>query len=116
MVLMGQREGETRVDLDAMEGRFAAVAESLADVGMYSPADLFGTYAGRAEDLKAWLKGAAINRDGNLRMQYLAGLGLNRDDAGAIYSELLRQRRYPEGLFTGSEGRMNSIRLALLRE
>jgi spermidine synthase len=116
LVLLGQRADETRIDLDAMEGRFAAVTDSLAEVGMYSPTDLFGTYAGRAEDLQAWLKGAAINRDDNLRMQYLAGLGLNRDDADAIYEEVLRQRQYPEGLFSGSEGRMNSIRLALLRE
>ena len=53
------------------------MAQSLAEVGMNSPVDLFATYAGRALDLKQWLSGAAINRDRNLRMQYLAGLGLN---------------------------------------
>ena len=37
--------------------------------------DLFSTYAGRASDLKGWLKDAAINRDRSLRLQYLAGRG-----------------------------------------
>ena len=58
-------------------GGDSKMAQSLAEVGMNSPVDLFATYAGRASDLKEWLSGAAINRDRNLRMQYLAGIGLN---------------------------------------
>ena len=30
---------------------------------------LLSTYAGQASDLRSWLAGAEINRDGNLRLQ-----------------------------------------------
>jgi len=36
--------------------------------------------------LKSWLTGAEINLDGNLRLQYLAGLALNNSMEGAIYT------------------------------
>jgi spermidine synthase len=120
MVLLGQAE-PLRIDLDEMERRFGyreegnQVPQSLAEVGMNSPEDLFATYAGRRADLAAWLKGAAINRDRNLRMQYLAGLGLDADDAAAIYSGMLAYRRFPAGLFTGSPERMDSLRRAIDR-
>ena len=80
---------------------------------MNSPIDLFATYAGRKKDLEPWLAGAAINRDSNLRMQYLAGLGLDRDDSAAIYADLLKYRHFPEDLFTSAEGRTDSLRRAL---
>jgi spermidine synthase len=115
MVLMGQVE-PLRIDLDAMEGRFAPVAQSLVDVGMNSPVDLFATYAGRRSDLSAWLRGAVINRDRNLRMQYLAGLGLNLDAAAAIYAGMLAYRQFPTDIFTSAEGRAYSLREAIRRE
>jgi len=120
MVLLGQVE-PLRIDLDKMEERVgyrdasSKMPQSLADVGMNSPVDLFGTYAGRAPDLKPWLTGAAINRDRNLRMQYLAGLGLNLDDSAAIYAGMLAYRRFPEDLFTSTEGRVDSLREAIRR-
>jgi spermidine synthase len=120
MVLLGQVE-PLRIDLDAMEQRFGyrdpsnRIPQSLAEVGMNSPEDLFATYAGRAADLKHWVKGAAINRDRNLRMEYLAGAGLNLDDAAAIYAGMLKYRRFPEDIFSGSEGRVESLRLAIQR-
>ncbi len=115
MVLLGQVE-PPRIDLDEMEQRFNPVAQSLAEVGMNSPEDLFATYAGRNSDLTEWLKGAAINRDRNLRMQYLAGLGLNLDDSAAIYAGMLAYRRFPEDLFTSAAGRVYSLREAIRRE
>jgi spermidine synthase len=113
MVLLGQVE-PLRIDLDAMEKRIEGnkIAESLADVGMNSALDLFATYAGRASDLTEWLKGAAINSDRNLRMQYLAGFGLNLDDSAAIYSGMLAYRRFPADLFTSKEGRVDFLRQA----
>ena len=36
---------------------------------------------------RAWLKQAQINRDRNLRLQYLAGMGLNLDQAGLAYPQ-----------------------------
>ena len=121
MVLLGQVE-PLRIDLDEMEQRVgyrggdSKMAQSLAEVGMNSPVDLFATYAGRRSDLKRWLSDAAINRDRNLRMQYLAGIGLNLDDSAAIYAGMLAYRRFPEDLFVSAEGRVDSLREAIRRE
>ncbi len=45
-----------------------------------------------------YLRDAPINYDRNLRLQYLAGLGLNQRAAATIYSDITRTRKYPEGL------------------
>jgi len=71
--------------------------------------DVLATYAGRASDLKPWLAGAEINEDISMRLQYLAGMGLNLNDAGSIYAEMLRYRRFPHDLFTGSEQRVRAL-------
>jgi spermidine synthase len=114
LVLLGQVE-PTRIDLDAIDARlkrpeYAEVAKSLAEIGFYSAADLFSTYAGRAADLQEWLKDASINRDRNLRLQYLAGLGLNLYQSGPIYSEMLNYRRFPSDLFVGSPSLVEAVR------
>jgi spermidine synthase len=114
MVLLGQVE-PLRINLDEIDRRlnsseYARVAESLREVGMESSIDLFATYAGQGADLDGWLQGAAINRDQNLRMQYLAGFGLNLDDSAAIYADLLTHRRFPDSLFSSSEGRVETLR------
>jgi spermidine synthase len=117
MVLMGQDE-PLRINLDEMEKRFDSVADSFRDIGMNSAVDLLATYAGRKSDLTEWLKDAAINRDRNLRMQYLAGTGLNLDDSATIYSGMLAYRRFPADIFVGNDGKNESKdeRLELLRE
>ena len=121
MVLLGQVE-PLRIDLDAMERRIAyrggggKIAQSLAEIGMNSPVDLFARYAGRNSDLTEWLRNVPLNRDRNLRMQYLAGLGLNLDDAAAIYAGLLAYRRFPEDIFVSAEGRVDSLREAIRRQ
>jgi len=107
MVLMGQVE-PLQIDLDVMEARlnspeYVSVAQSLYEVGFASAVDLFATYAGRGPDLRGWLRDAAITRDRNLRLQYLAGLGLNLYQSESIYTDMLTHRRLPERLFTGSE-------------
>jgi spermidine synthase len=115
MVLLGQ-VAPLRIDLDAMEQRMgyrgaaSEIPQSLAGIGMNSPEDLFATYAGRRSDLTQWLRGAAINRDRNLRMQYLAGTGLDRDDSAAIYAGMIARRHFPEDIFTGIEGRVDFLR------
>ena len=78
------------------------VAQSLAEVNFHSVPQLLGTYAGRASDLQSWLEGAQINRDMNLRLQYLAGMGLNYDKPGYVYSEMLSHRRPAPDIFSGS--------------
>jgi spermidine synthase len=120
MVLLGQVE-PLRIDLDEMEQRFgyrddaSKIPGSLAEVGMNSPIDLFATFAGRKTDLDGWLKDAAINRDRNLRMQYLAGIGLNLDESASIYADMLAYKRFPEDLFGSAEGRVDSLRRAMQR-
>ena len=52
-------------------------------------------------DLAPWLADATINRDRNLRLQYLAGMGFNLYQSEAIYADMLQYSRYPEGLFVG---------------
>jgi spermidine synthase len=71
---------------------------------------LMGTFAGNWSDLAPWLKGAEINRDRNLRLQYLAGLGLNAFESGRIYQEMLNHRSFPEDLFVASEDRKLLLR------
>ena len=39
----------------------------------------------------------------DLRLQYLAGLGLNMNESDAVYAEILKYRRFPADLFAGSE-------------
>ena len=119
LVLLGQA-APTKIDVDAMERKlnrpeYAAVKHSLSEIGMYSAVDLFSTYAGQKADLAPWLKNAAINRDRNLRLQYLAGMGLNLYQSEAIYADMLAYSRYPDNLFTGSESTTASLRQAIMR-
>jgi hypothetical protein len=62
-----------------------------------------------------WLADAAINRDRNLRLQYLAGLGLNLYQSDLIYSDMLNYRKYPDGLFTGTPETLQNLRQAIQR-
>ena len=77
------------------------VARSLGEIGMFSAVDLFSNYAGTRTDLAPWLADAVINRDRNLRLQYLAGMGLNLYQSEAIYADMLQYSRYPDDLFVG---------------
>jgi len=80
------------------------MTQSLREIGMHSAVDLFSTYAGRKPDLEPWLRNAQINHDRNLRLQYLAGLGLNLYQADVIYSDMLRYvTRTPDDLFVASD-------------
>jgi spermidine synthase len=113
LVLLGQVE-PTRIDLDAMDERlqrpeYQPVAHSLSQINMYTAADLFGTYLGQASDFKGWLADAQINRDRNLRLQYLAGRSLNFYQAAAIYDGMKAYGADPKGIFTGSPERLSDL-------
>jgi len=106
LVLVGQAQ-PTHIDLDAMAERlarpeYAPVMKSLNEIGMHTVTDLFGTFAGQAADYKPWLADAQMNRDRNLRLEYLAGQGLNLYHADTIFAEMLPYARDPQGIFTGS--------------
>jgi spermidine synthase len=116
MVLLGQVE-PTKIDLDSIEAKlsdpkYAQVAQSLREIGFNSGIDLFATYAGRAGEMGDFLKDAQINRDRNLRLQYLAGIGVNVYTQDVIFRHILEHRRYPTGLFTGSPERMAALQAA----
>jgi len=48
-----------------------------------------------------------------MRLQYLAGLGLNSIAYQRIYRDILAYRKFPEGLIIGSGGRMDALRTLL---
>jgi spermidine synthase len=114
VVLLGQNGGE-KIDIDQMQRRIdrnGRLASSLSEASFKSAADLLSTYAGRYSDLKPWLAGAHVNTDLDLRLQYLAGMGLNYNNADAIKQEISRYFQYPAGLFTGSPDLLGQVQFA----
>ena len=105
LVLIGREDGSP-IDVDALEKRldqsaYKGVAASLADAGFLSALDVLKTYAGRASDLLPLVANVPANEDLNLRLQYLAGMGLNSVRSPEIYRDILAYRQFPEGLFSG---------------
>jgi spermidine synthase len=102
------------VNVDDLQRRldrpeYSGVAASLGETGFHSAVDLLATYAGRASDLAPMLAHARINEDLNMRLQYIAGLGLNSVTSPRVYREVLSYRRFPEELFAGSGESMDAL-------
>ncbi len=117
VVLFGQVD-PAPIKVKEMEQRLnrpenARVGESLLDVDFHSAMDLLSTYFGRGPDMAAWLKDAAINTDRDLRLQYLAGMGLNVAAEEQIYNAMLEARRFPDGLFVASPETLTMLRDAM---
>jgi spermidine synthase len=115
--VLGQVE-DPKIDVEDVQRRlmspeYAAVAQSMRDVGFNSVLDVLATYAGQRQDLMPWLEGAEINRDGNLRLQYMAGLALNDSLEGAIYTQILGYRRYPQNMLVVSDVSREMVMQAL---
>jgi spermidine synthase len=116
LVLIG---GNTSaIDLDSVQDRldrpdYAKVLASISDVGFHSAAEVFASYAGRASDLRPYLAGAQINDDMNLRLQYLAGLGVNSMAFQKVFADVLSYRKFPNDMFHGSEARVDALRTLL---
>jgi spermidine synthase len=118
IVLSGQAD-PPHIDVDHLEGllaspAFGQVAQSLRQIGFNSVTGLLSTFGGRGSELGPWLVDAQINKDRNLRLQFVAGLGMNVDQRAEIYRGILAQRRYPEDLFTGSPARLTELRTQML--
>jgi spermidine synthase len=131
-VLLGQVE-PTRINLDHLHEKlnstdYARVRESLVEVGfgadvnnfswrpnMWGDAEIsvLATYAGRAAELMEWMEDAQINRDRNLRLQYLAGISVNSFKQAEILKGILKSYRFPEDMFTGSSESVDKMKLAL---
>jgi spermidine synthase len=120
LVLLGMKEAK-KIDVDGVQAvlsrpELAPVARSLGEVGMFSAVDLFSNYAGTPADLAPWLADAQINRDRNLRLQYLAGLGAHLYRSDVIYADMLRySSTYPDNLFVGSDATLASLRDGIRR-
>ncbi len=122
LVLFGQADPRFTIDIGRMDRRlerpeYAQVRASLREVGLSSILDLLGTYSGQASDLSGWLEDAAINRDRNLRLQYLAGMGLNLYRADVIFRNMVAGGvRFPEQLFAGPRASLEELeRIVRLR-
>ena len=106
-VLFGQVE-PTRINVEEWEQRlnrpdYQAVKLSLEDAGFHSAVDLLSTFAVQASDLQGWMADAQINTDGNMRLQYLAGMALNTYEQGKILTEITGNYRFPKDVFIGRE-------------
>ncbi len=111
--MLGQAEPMT-INLDALDQRlnradYQRVVQSLRGVGVNSTIDLLAIYAGQQQDLQPWLAGAQINRDSNLRLQYLAGMALNYSDEENIFNHIMYYRKFPANLFVGSDARIEVL-------
>jgi spermidine synthase len=125
-VLFAQAEPVEKINVDRLQEWLDAhpkVRKSLEDVkfGARRPlgeeagetpevaVDLLATYAGQARDLAEWLRGAQINTDMNLRLQYLAGLSLNLNSSKELLDDILLYYKFPDNLFEGSEERIAAL-------
>jgi spermidine synthase len=113
LVMLGQPE-PTRINIDAISRRLddpanARIVGSLEQVSITSLFGLFGSYAGQRSDLAPWLKDAVINRDRDLKLQYIAGLENNSYDNASIFDEFTKYRKFPEDLFVASDEWKNGL-------
>jgi spermidine synthase len=116
-VMLGQT-GTLEVDLEALQQRLERpdherVRLALSDLGFNSAIDLLSTYAARFPDLKAWLEPAEINRDRNLRLQYLAGLELDSNKGADAYLEIIARRVFPTDIFRAPPEKLKALNDAL---
>ncbi len=121
-VLYGQVE-PTVINLDEFQERLDRadhdlVRESLRDVdygGGFDRVvelgiDLLSIYAGQATQLTEWSRGAQINTDRNLRLQYLAGMWLNANLRVENLASIRKHYRFPEETFVGSAERVKILK------
>jgi spermidine synthase len=116
VVLAGHATPQS-INLDSVQAHLTKpentlAAQSLMEVGFMTPLSLFGTYGGQARDLAPWTVDAEINRDSNLRLQYLAGMGLNSYQNAGIYDQMRRYRKFPDNLFQGTPAVVDALRQA----
>jgi spermidine synthase len=118
-VVLVARLDDAPIDVDAWQARIdrpegAVVKQSLAEVGFTSAFDLLRTYSGRGKDLGPWVANAEINRDANLRLQYLAGFGFNFYIGSQIRDAILRYRTFPSDYLIGSPASVDHLRALVM--
>jgi spermidine synthase len=113
VVLLGQN-GDAKIDVDQIQRRIdenPRLEQSLREAEFKSAGDLLSTLAGRAQDLKPWIAGAHVNTDLDLRLQYMAGMGINFNNANTIKQQMSRYFRFPRDFFVGSAENLGRIEL-----
>jgi spermidine synthase len=119
-VLLGH-DGPLKIDVAFLEERllqpdYQEVAQSMCQVGFNSITDLLATYAASAQDLRPWLKDATINRDINLKLQYMAGLSSSYHREGVIFSEIHQYCRIRDDLFLLPQDRLHELWRRIFRK
>ncbi len=128
-VLLGQVE-PSPIDIDKLRnilGRddYFQERESLMEVGFEVDSaqwfnrdqdiviPLLATFAGQASNLKSWTQDAQINRDRNLRLQYLAGMSFNYYLSTTIFQDIVSHYTFPENILTGSDENIELLKQTL---
>jgi spermidine synthase len=97
-------------ELARRAARIPKVCQSLAELEI-DPDGLEHLFAAYGVDLKEWLRGSQINRDCNLRLQYLAGLSPDGRIAQSMMEQMSIQRPIPTESLSAArdtEDRLNS--------
>jgi spermidine synthase len=104
-IMLGQ-VAPLSVDAEDLTSRLEenpALEKSLAEVKIEGILRLLAAYVGEKRNLAPWLEDAQINRERNLRLQYLAGLSLDSRNHQEIYRAIVQYRRYPDHIFAAPE-------------
>ena len=116
LVVTGQVD-PIRIDVDALaepadqSGVRARARDRSREIGISSAVDLLSTLRRiGGGSRRRGSRTPAINRDRNLRLQYLAGLGMHERAAAAIYAEMLRYATFPAALFAGTPESVQAVR------
>ena len=115
LVLMGQKDpGPLKIDIDQMEQRlrqpnYATLARSMQFIGFQSASDMYATYLGDQASMAEWLKGAQLNTDRNMRLQYVAGWAIHANMADPLYRKILAMRKLPVPYFNGTHQTMQML-------
>jgi spermidine synthase len=118
-VLFGQT-GPTKINLGELQARLdredqKPVKDSMREVGFNSIYELLGTYGGDARRMTEWCKGAEINTDRNMRLQFLAGLSLNSYKEEELLDGILKFYEFPDDIFQGSDSDIEQIKVELAK-
>jgi spermidine synthase len=123
--LNGNAEKPLKLNIDKIQDylddpNHAAIKRSLQDVhfgessipGTCEAVELLATYAGTAPRMTRWTAGTdkLINTDRNLRLQYIAGMYINNNDAALIFDNILANYSWPDEIFSGKPERIAALK------
>ena len=86
------------------------IKNSLSVVKYDSAMSVLKTFSGQINDIATWLEGAELNRDKNLRLEYLAGQSLDDYGKDKIHYAMTKDLSYPKSIFSVSSSEENTLR------